>query len=72
MTISPLSPMSVITASVDCTLRVWDLSKKTSVQDLQGHRSRAGEGVVGVASHPELPIIASAGADGVVRLWAAT
>ncbi|RSH81536.1 hypothetical protein EHS25_006158 [Saitozyma podzolica] len=72
MTISPLSPMSIITASVDCTLRVWDLSKKTSVQDLQGHRSRAGEGVVGVASHPELPIVASAGADGVVRLWAAT
>ena len=61
--------MTFISASTDCTLRLWDLNKKTSIQDLGGHRKRADEGVCAVVSHPELPIVASAGADGVVRLW---
>jgi striatin 1/3/4 len=56
---------------VDCSVRLWDLQRKTSLQDLNGHRQRSNEGVTDVASHPELPIIASAGADGVVRIWGA-
>lgn len=52
-------------------MRLWDLQRKTSLQDLNGHRQRSNEGVTHVASHPELPIIASAGADGVVRIWGA-
>jgi striatin 1/3/4 len=67
---SPLSSMCMFSASVDCSLRLWDLERKMSLQDLSGHRQRFDEGVTHVASHPELPIIASAGADGVVRLWA--
>ncbi|EIW70885.1 hypothetical protein TREMEDRAFT_29277 [Tremella mesenterica DSM 1558] len=69
--LSPLSPMSLITSSTDCTMRVWDIAKKTSLQDLIGHRQRSDEGVCGMAGHPELPVLASAGADGVVRVWAA-
>lgn len=71
LALSPLSPMGVLSASVDCSVRLWDLQRKTSLQDLTGHRQRSDEGVTYVASHPELPIVASAGADGVVRLWGA-
>lgn len=71
LSLSPLSPTCVLSASVDCSVRLWDLQRKTSLQDLNGHRQRSNEGVTHVASHPELPIIASAGADGVVRIWGA-
>jgi striatin 1/3/4 len=71
LSLSPLSPTCVLSASVDCSVRLWDLQRKTSLQDLNGHRQRSNEGVTDVASHPELPIIASAGADGVVRIWGA-
>ncbi|OCF36949.1 hypothetical protein I316_01547 [Kwoniella heveanensis BCC8398] len=71
LSISPLSPTCILTSSVDCTVRLWDLQKKTSIQDLSGHRPKSGEGVVQVASHPELPVIATAGGDGIVRLWGA-
>lgn len=71
LALSPLSPMCILSASVDCSVRLWDLQRKTSLQDLSGHRQRSDEGVTHVASHSELPIVASAGADGVVRLWGA-
>nr|XP_019007091.1 uncharacterized protein I203_00687 [Kwoniella mangroviensis CBS 8507]OCF70552.1 hypothetical protein I203_00687 [Kwoniella mangroviensis CBS 8507] len=71
LSISPLSPTCILTSSTDCLVRLWDLGKKTCVQDLSGHRERSGEGVNMVASHPELPIVGTAGADGVVRLWGA-
>lgn len=63
--------MTVITASADCSCRVWDLASKSSVQELVGHRERADEGVLRVVGHPVLPVLASAGADGVIRLWSA-
>ncbi|WWC89550.1 uncharacterized protein L201_004474 [Kwoniella dendrophila CBS 6074] len=69
ISISPSSPTCILTSSIDCSIRLWDLSKKTCLQDLLGHRERSGEGVNMVSSHPELPIIGTAGADGVVRLW---
>jgi striatin 1/3/4 len=72
LSLSPLSPMAVLTASVDCTVRLWDLNKQTSLQEFGGHRKKSDEGVCCVASHPELPVVASAGADGVIRIWAAT
>ncbi|WVQ77197.1 hypothetical protein IAR50_006880 [Cryptococcus sp. DSM 104548] len=69
LTLSPSSPTCILTSSSDCTVRLWDLGRKTSIQELVGHRKRAEEGVCAVGSHPELPIVASVGADGVVRLW---
>ncbi|KAL1405381.1 1,2-dihydroxy-3-keto-5-methylthiopentene dioxygenase [Vanrija albida] len=71
LALSPTSPMCILSASVDCSVRLWDLQRKTSLQDLTGHRQRSDEGVTDVASHPDLPIVASAGADGVVRVWGA-
>ena len=69
LALSPITPTCILTASVDCTLRLWDLGKKTSLQEFDGHRKRSDEGVCAVASHPELPYVASAGADGAVRIW---
>ncbi|TYJ52098.1 hypothetical protein B9479_007306 [Cryptococcus floricola] len=69
LALSPSSPTCILTSSSDCTVRLWDLGKKTSIQELAGHRKRADEGVCAVGSHPELPVVASVGADGVVRLW---
>lgn len=69
LTIPATAPDTLLTSATDCLLRVWDLNKRTAVQDCQGHRQKAGEGVVGVASHGELPFVASAGADGTVRVW---
>lgn len=71
ITLNHTSPMTVITSSADCTCRIWDLSSKTSLQELAGHRERADEGVLEITSHPILPILASAGADGVIRIWSA-
>ena len=71
LSLSPSSPTHILTSSTDCTVRLWDLDKETSIQELGGHRKRSDEGVCAVTSHPEQPVIASAGADGVVRLWAA-
>ncbi|WWC61639.1 uncharacterized protein I303_104223 [Kwoniella dejecticola CBS 10117] len=72
LSISPLSPTCILSSSNDCSVRLWDLSKKTCLQDLSGHRPRSGEGVERVAAHPELPILGTVGADGVVRLWGAS
>lgn len=69
LTLSPSSPTGVISASSTCNIRVWDLAKGVSVQDIESHRVKGGEGIVGLASG-EGNVVASAGADGLVRLWA--
>ncbi|KAK4684960.1 striatin 1/3/4, partial [Tremellales sp. Uapishka_1] len=71
LSISPMSSTTILTSSTDCTIRLWDITKKTSLQELSGHRKRADEGVLQIVNHPELPLLASAGADGIVRLWGA-
>ncbi|ORY21902.1 WD40-repeat-containing domain protein [Naematelia encephala] len=69
--LSPMSTNHILTASVDCSVRLWDLTRRTSLQDLTGHRQRGQEGVCAVVSCPHKPLVASAGGDGVVRIWAA-
>lgn len=71
LTLSPASPTEMISASTTCVMRVWDLVKGVSVQDIESHRGKGGEGITSVEGHPDLPIMASSGADGVVRLWSA-
>lgn len=71
LTLSPASHTCVISASTDCKIRVWDLGKNVSVQDIESHRQKGGEGICALAGHPDLPLLASAGADGVVRVWSA-
>ncbi|GJJ12461.1 hypothetical protein Clacol_006703 [Clathrus columnatus] len=57
----------------DCSVRFWDLlNTRACLQESTSHREKAQEGVLQVAFHPTLPFLASAGADGVVKLYAAS
>lgn len=65
------SGFSLVSGGHDCSLRFWDLLKtKGCVQESTTHRKKGEEGVLNVAFHPGgLPFVASAGADGVVKLY---
>ncbi len=64
---------SLVSASHDCSVRFWDiLASRACVQESTSHREKANEGVLAVEFHPNLPVMASAGADGVVKLYASS
>ncbi|EMD38667.1 hypothetical protein CERSUDRAFT_82942 [Gelatoporia subvermispora B] len=64
---------SLVSGSNDCSVRFWDiLNSRSCVQEITNHREKAREGVLDVEFHPSLPIMASAGADGIVRLYASS
>mgnify|MGYP000341928074 CR=1 FL=1 len=44
-------------------------SAAVCVQEISAHRKKAGEGVLAVKYHPSAPFFASAGADGIVRIY---
>ena len=63
----------LVSGGHDCSVRFWDiLGSKACVQEITNHREKAREGVLAVEFHPSLPIMASAGADGVVKLYASS
>jgi striatin 1/3/4 len=65
------SGFSLASGSHDCSVRFWDLlGSRACLQEVPAHREKAQEGVLDVAFHPSLPFVASAGADGVVKLFA--
>lgn len=67
------SGFSLVSGSHDCSVRFWDLmGSRSCVQELTTHREKAREGVLDVEFHPSLPIMASGGADGVVKLYASS
>ncbi|TFK42790.1 WD40 repeat-like protein [Crucibulum laeve] len=64
---------SLVSGSHDCSVRFWDLlGSRACVQEITTHREKAREGVLDVEFHPTLPFMASAGADGVVKLYASS
>ncbi|KAI0822615.1 WD40 repeat-like protein [Trametes gibbosa] len=64
---------NLVSGSHDCSVRYWDiLGSKACKQESTSHREKAREGVLDVVFHPSLPVMASAGADGVVKLYATT
>ncbi|KAG6878797.1 hypothetical protein C0993_008096 [Termitomyces sp. T159_Od127] len=64
---------SLVSGSHDCSVRFWDLlGTRACVQEITTHREKAREGVLDVEFHPTLPFMASAGADGVVKLYASS
>lgn len=64
---------SLVSGSHDCSVRFWDLlGSRQCIQEISGHREKAKEGVLDVEFHPSLPFMASAGADGVVKLFASS
>jgi striatin 1/3/4 len=64
---------SLVSGSHDCSIRIWDvLGERACVQEIPSHRKKGEEGVLDVQFHPTLPFMASAGADGVVKLYASS
>lgn len=48
------------------------MGSRACIQEITSHREKAHEGVLAVDFHPLLPFMASAGADGVVKLFASS
>ncbi|NXF98185.1 STRN4 protein, partial [Eubucco bourcierii] len=53
----------------DCSLRLWHLGQGSCVQELPAHRRKHSEAVLAVAFHCHLPLAASAGADGLAKVF---
>ena len=63
----------LVSGGHDCSIRFWDiLGSRACVQEITSHRKKADEGTLDVQFHPTLPFMASAGADGVVKLYASS
>jgi striatin 1/3/4 len=63
----------LVSGGHDCSIRFWDiLGTKACIQEITSHRKKANEGVLDVQFHPSLPFMASAGADGIVKLYASS
>ncbi|KAL5967364.1 Striatin [Taenia solium] len=59
----------LLSASHDASIRLWDVETRTCVQEFTSHRRKHDESIHSVAFHPTLPLIASAGADGLVKVY---
>jgi striatin 1/3/4 len=64
---------SLISGSHDCPVLFWDLlGSRPCVREITTHREKAREGILDAKSHPSLPFMVSAGADGVEKLYASS
>lgn len=66
------SPDVLISADHDSTIRMWSISQRKCQQDLsvnQTHRRKNQEGVHSLAFHKSKSVLASGGADGIVKLY---
>ncbi|CAG0890757.1 unnamed protein product [Darwinula stevensoni] len=59
----------LVSGSHDCSIRLWNLDDKTCVQEMHSHRKKFDESIFAVAFHPSKPFIASAGADGLAKVY---
>lgn len=59
----------LLSGSHDCSIRLWNLDNKTCVQEITAHRKKFDESIFDVAFHPSRPFIASAGADGLAKVF---
>ena len=59
----------LLSGSHDCSIRLWNLDNKTCVQEITAHRKKFDESIFDVAFHPTRPYIASAGADGLAKVF---
>ena len=57
------------TVGYDSSLRVWDIGSKSCVQELPGHRKKFDESVNGVAYHHSQDLLATCGADSIVKIY---
>jgi WD40 repeat protein len=53
----------------DSSLRVWDVQTKHCVQEIPTHRKKYDESIHSLAYHPTKSMVASAGADSIIKLF---
>lgn len=65
------SGLTIASASHDSSVKFWDLLQTRScIQQISAtHTQKGDEGVLDLKYHPTLPFVASAGADGQVRIY---
>ncbi|XP_029474998.1 striatin-4 isoform X2 [Rhinatrema bivittatum] len=59
----------LMSGSHDCSLRLWSLENRTCMQEITAHRRKHEEAIHDVAFHPSKPLIASAGADALAKVF---
>ncbi|KAF9792080.1 WD40-repeat-containing domain protein [Thelephora terrestris] len=64
---------TLVSGGHDGSVRFWViLGSKACVHDINVHREKAREGVLAVEFHQSLPFVASAGADGIIKLYSSS
>ena len=59
----------LVSGGHDGSLRFWDVRTYQCLQEIPAHRKKYDEGVFCISQHPSLPLMASAGADSLVKLY---
>ena len=59
----------LLSASHDCSARLWLFEEKACIQEITSHRKKYDEGIFAVAFHPSLSHFATAGADGLAKVF---
>lgn len=57
----------LLSGSHDCSVRLWQ--DKSCVQEITSHRKKFDEGILAVEFHPTLSYFATAGADGLAKVY---
>lgn len=65
----PNSSSTLVSGGDDCSCKIWDMTTGTSGQDWSHHRRKDSQGVLAVKFGDKAPVLASGGADGVVRVY---
>ncbi|XP_027201076.2 connector of kinase to AP-1 [Dermatophagoides pteronyssinus] len=59
----------ILSGSHDCSVRLWNFDNKNCVQEISSHRKKFDEAIFDVTFHPTKPYFASAGADGLAKVF---
>jgi striatin 1/3/4 len=59
----------LLSGSHDGSLRLWNMEKKVCLQEIAAHRKKHDMSVLSVAFHPSRPLIGSAGADSLAKVY---
>ena len=61
-------PNLIVSGGHDGSVRVWDIRNFQLLHDMSVHRRKYDEGTLALASCPTLPLLASGGADSIVKI----
>lgn len=61
--------LSLVSGGHDASIRWWELSKYSCVQEFSSHRSKSNEAVYGVKYHPSHPWMATCGGDSIIKIY---